>query len=109
MAVTFINAMCVAAHEAPFFLKMWEEGYDYVCKQPGFIASSLHRTMALNDQFQYYTIAVWENAEALGTATSSDWWIDFTHRFGFTGEDVRFTSVPALCEIVSDHNHLFTP
>eukprot|EP00439_Symbiodinium_sp_Y106_P088186 s1_g722.t1 len=100
MSVTFINAMRVAPEDEQFFLAMWDEGAAHVAAQPGFIATSLHKTTALNKEFQYYTIAVWEDGDALATATSSPWWREFTERFGFSTEDPRFTSVPALCEIV---------
>ncbi len=107
MAVTFINAMRVPENRKAYFVQMWEEGYDYVAAQPGFIASSLHETTALNDEFQFYTIAVWKDADALIAATSTEWWRDFTERFGFTGPTPAFTSVPALCNVVSDHDDLF--
>ena len=107
MPVTFINAMRVAKSDTEFFEKMWDEGAAFVATQPGFVSTSLHKTAALNDEFQYYTIAVWQRSGDLASATSTDWWKDFVQRFGFAGPSPRFTSVPALCEVARDPQAMF--
>ncbi len=107
MPTTFINAMRVPKSDSEFFEKMWDEGADFVATQPGFVSTSLHKTTALNEEFQYYTIAVWQKSSDLVAATSSDWWKDFVNRFGFSGPTPRFTSVPALCEVARDPQSMF--
>lgn len=107
MAVSFINAMRVPEQDVDYFERMWREGAEYVEKQPGFISTSLHKTVALNDEFQYYTVAVWRTPADLRNATSTAWWKAFTDRFGFNGPDPRFSSVPAICEIRNDPQNKF--
>jgi hypothetical protein len=44
LPVTFINAMNVKASDDTLFVEMWDEGARYVATQPGFIATSLHKS-----------------------------------------------------------------
>jgi hypothetical protein len=54
LPVTFINAMNVKASDDTLFVEMWDEGARYVATQPGFIATSLHKSQSTAAKFQYH-------------------------------------------------------
>jgi heme-degrading monooxygenase HmoA len=107
MPVTFINALNVDANDDAFFVEMWDEGANYVATQPGFVATSLHKSHFSGAAFQYFTVAVWESNAHFRAATSTDWWIAYRKRFGFDGDSPRFKATPSLCAIVRDKQGLF--
>ena len=98
--VTFVNALRVPAEREREFVEKWDRGAFYVCSQPGLVWTSLHRNLDPSAPFQYFTIAVWESAEAFAAATSTTWWQQFVAEFGFSSEVGGFGAIPALCEIV---------
>jgi heme-degrading monooxygenase HmoA len=107
MPVTFINALNVDAKDEVFFVEMWGEGARYVAAQPGFVATSLHKSRSADAAFQYFTVAVWESDAHFRAAISTDWWKAYRKRFGFDGDRPRFRATPALCDIVQDEQGLF--
>lgn len=105
MAVTFINALKVPAGREADFRRLWDEGAAYVASQPGFVATSLHRSVSAQAPFEFYTVAVWETAEQFGAATSTDWWRSYAKRF--RAKIPGFAPSPAVCEIERDAEGLF--
>lgn len=107
MSITFINAMVVPEAQESRFLEYWDKGAAYVASQPGFISTSLHKNLH-RGAFQYYTVACWDSEEAFRTATSSEWWSDFTREFGFGNEVFGLEANPALCEVLRDEQGRYT-
>jgi hypothetical protein len=52
LPVTFINAMNLKARDDTLFVEMWDEGARHVATQPGFIATSLHKSQSTAAKFQ---------------------------------------------------------
>jgi heme-degrading monooxygenase HmoA len=98
--VTFINPLSVPPARDAEFLQKWDEGAAYVRTCPGFVSTSLHRSLDPDSPYEYFTIAVWESAEHFLATTSSDWWRDFVARFGLGDSPGDFTAAPHLCEQV---------
>ena len=83
MSVAFINALNVDPKDDAYFVEMWDEGALYVAKQPGFIATSLHKSHSQAASYQYFAVAVWESDQQFRAVTSTDWWKAYRKRFGF--------------------------
>jgi len=107
MSVSFVNALQVPTGQEARFLLMWERGATYVSQQPGFIWTTLHRNMAANGLYQYYTVACWESQSAFQAATSTDWWKTYVQEFGFRDPESGLRAVPAVCEVVSESTRVF--
>jgi heme-degrading monooxygenase HmoA len=105
LPVTFINAMNVKASDDTLFVETWDEGARYVATQPGFIATSLHKSQSTAAKFQYHR--GWESRAHFVAATSTEWWKDYRARFGFGGEASRSAATPAICDILHDAQGLF--
>ena len=102
MAMTFINPLVVPAEREKEFLEKWDRGAEYVRGQPGFITTSLHRSVTDGSRFQYFTVARWESREAFSRATASAWWIQYVRDFGFSDEAGGFQAFPTVCEQVRE-------
>ncbi|MGF1684218.1 antibiotic biosynthesis monooxygenase family protein [Photobacterium minamisatsumaniensis] len=61
--VTLINPFVVPEEHSDTVLKYWEEARDYLQTQPGYISTSLHRTIQPDSQFQYINVAKWESED----------------------------------------------
>jgi heme-degrading monooxygenase HmoA len=105
MPVSFINALKVPLGREDEFRALWDEGASYVSGQPGFVATSLHRTVSANAPCDFYTVAVWETADRFAAATSTDWWRDYVRRFRSVVPG--FAPSPAVCDIERDTQGLF--
>ncbi len=64
--VVLVNTFTVAPEEAERFLAVWAEDAAFMKRQPGFIATQLHRGIAGSGTF--VNVAVWESAQALRAA-----------------------------------------
>lgn len=100
MTVTFVNPLRVPPDREAEFLEKWDRGAAYVRERPGFVSTSLHRSLSPQSQFQFVTIAVWESADHFQQAQSTEWWRDFVADFGFGDGPADFGAAPMLCEVV---------
>lgn len=60
--VILINPFEVPAGEEAAALRFWEQVADYMRRQPGFIATRLHKALSPDARFTYVNIAEWESA-----------------------------------------------
>jgi heme-degrading monooxygenase HmoA len=67
--VVLINVFTVAPEDAERLLDVWADDAAFMKRQPGFIATQLHRGTAGSSTF--VNVAEWESARALGKAFRS--------------------------------------
>jgi hypothetical protein len=60
--VNLINPFEVSAGEEAA-LKFWEQAAEYMRRQPGFLATRLHKALSPDARFTYVNVAEWELAE----------------------------------------------
>ena len=66
--VVLINLFTLDAADEARFLDVWKDDAGFMKRQPGFIATQLHR--AIGDSPTYLNYAVWESTEAFRAAFS---------------------------------------
>jgi heme-degrading monooxygenase HmoA len=67
--VVLINEFNVPPEDTDYFLEVWAEDASFMKRQPGFIATQLHRGTAGSSTF--VNLAIWESARELGEAFRS--------------------------------------
>ncbi|MCG8591612.1 MAG: antibiotic biosynthesis monooxygenase [Proteobacteria bacterium] len=97
---TFVNKLSVPPSRRDEFLEKWDRGAEYVKNQPGLVWTSLHESVQTSDRLTFFTIAVWESANAFRNAVSSTWWQSFVDEFGFGDDPDGFRAAPDLCQVV---------
>lgn len=70
--VIVINPIEVPEGRALEALEIWDRYAAYFRKQPGFVGTTLHESIAPDSKFHYVNVAVWESAEAFMTALQSE-------------------------------------
>ena len=105
--ITFVNPLRVPSDRTEEFLRKWRVGADYVSSQPGFVASTLHRSLDSNGTHQFFTVAVWQTREDFDRAVATPWWKSYVGDFGFSDEPDGFAAWPALCTIEADIGGVF--
>ena len=96
--VTFINCFEVPAGREEDFLELWRQVNEYMRAQPGYLSHRLHRSVQPAARFRFVNVVRWESAERWQAAHGDEFrklvaqpvWADFQ-------------SVPALYEVVSEH------
>jgi len=68
--VILINVFEVPEGDDEQFLASWERSRDVLRKQPGYLSTKLHRSLAPNADFRYINVAQWESADAFRSATA---------------------------------------
>ena len=63
MSVVLINPFEVPKGKEDEALAFWEKAAEYMRKQPGFISTKLHRSIAPDARFHLINIAEWESAD----------------------------------------------
>ncbi len=66
--VTLINAFEVPAGKLDAAITAWEAARDFLESQPGYIETTLHRTITPNAKFQLVNVAKWESAATFQAA-----------------------------------------
>lgn len=69
--VTLINAFAVPQGREAEFLQVWNETLKSMQQAPGFIDTTLHRSLDPNTRFQFVNVAHWESAEAYQAAIAA--------------------------------------
>jgi heme-degrading monooxygenase HmoA len=67
-SVILINAFEVPAGEDDNFIRGWERARDFLRRQPGFVSTALHQSLAPDADFRFVNVAHWESAEAFRAA-----------------------------------------
>ncbi len=66
--VVLINVFAVSPEMETEFLKTWHETCEFMRTSPGFIDTTLHRSLDANSRFRFVNIAHWESSEAYKAA-----------------------------------------
>ena len=67
-AVVLINVFAVSPEMAAEFLKTWHETCEFMRSAPGFIDTTLHRSLDTDTRFRFVNIAHWESEDAYQAA-----------------------------------------
>ena len=70
-AVVLINAFEVPKGKEDECLTFWEKAAAYMKRQPGFIATRLHRAVLPDARFHFINVAEWESAAHFQAAVGS--------------------------------------
>lgn len=68
--VTLINPFHVPESQEQAVLEHWEQARDLLETQPGYISTTLHRSLQPNSQFHYINVAKWESTDDFKAAIS---------------------------------------
>ena len=93
--VILINPFEVPAGEEEAALRFWGQAAEYMRRQPGFIATRLHKALSPDARFAYVNIAEWESAEHFQAAISGEEFKKLTE-----GSQDRFLHYPALYSVI---------
>jgi heme-degrading monooxygenase HmoA len=93
--VILINPFEVSAGEEAAALKFWEQATEYMRRQPGFLATRLHKALSPDARFTYVNIAEWESAEHFQAAINGEEFKRLTE-----GSQKRFPHYPALYSVI---------
>lgn len=63
-----INAFEVPSGADEAFIQGWERARDFLSRQPGFVSTALHQSLAPDADFRFVNIARWDSAEAFRAA-----------------------------------------
>ncbi|KHT63720.1 antibiotic biosynthesis monooxygenase [Photobacterium gaetbulicola] len=69
--VTLINPFHVPKAHEQDVLEHWEKARDFLAEQPGYISTTLHRSIQPNSQFHYINVAKWESESDFKSAISA--------------------------------------
>jgi heme-degrading monooxygenase HmoA len=86
-----INAFEVPEGDDEAFLQAWERARAFLSTQPGYLSTSLHRSLSPTADFRFVNIAVWQSPQLFQAATSQP---------GFRNASVPFPFHASLYEIV---------
>jgi heme-degrading monooxygenase HmoA len=67
--VTLIDVFEVPAGKVEETIRFWEASRDVLARQPGYVSTRLHQSLAPDARFQIINVAVWESAAAYAAAT----------------------------------------
>ena len=68
--VVLINAFEVPVGDDERFVAGWERARSLLSEQPGYLETTLHRSLSPDAEFRFVNVARWETAEAFQAATS---------------------------------------
>lgn len=66
--VTLINVFEVPSGAIEASLRYWEAARDVLARQPGYLSTQLHQSLAPDARFQLVNVARWESAAAFQAA-----------------------------------------
>lgn len=69
-ALTLINAFEVPANKLDESILSWEQGRNFLQKQPGYLSTALHQSITEDARFRLINIAKWESVETFKAATT---------------------------------------
>ena len=66
-----INAFEVPDGQDDEFLTNWEEAKEYMERQPGYVSTTLHKSLDPGARFRYINVAGWQSPQAFQAALTS--------------------------------------
>ncbi|MEH6521807.1 antibiotic biosynthesis monooxygenase family protein [Sulfitobacter sp.] len=69
--VTLINVFEVPKGVLDAAIKAWTKGRDFLQKQPGYVSTALHKSIAPDAKFALVNIAIWESPETFNAAIAA--------------------------------------
>jgi heme oxygenase (mycobilin-producing) len=94
--VILINLFEVPAGGEDAALRYWQSARDFLARQPGYVSTRLHRSIAPGARFQLVNVAEWSTIEAFQAATER-----MRRELGESPpEGLRFT--PALYRVIRE-------
>ena len=72
MTVVLINPVEVSASAGERFIEQWQKAADYMQRQPGFLATRLHRSLSQDTRFGFINVAEWESPAEFMRAVGSE-------------------------------------
>ncbi len=93
--VVLINPFEVPKGREEEALAFWDRVAAFMRRQPGYIATRLHKAVSPDARFTYVNVAEWETAEHFQKAVSSAEFLELT-----AGSQERLPHYPALYEVV---------
>jgi heme-degrading monooxygenase HmoA len=69
--VTLINVFEVPAVALEETLRYWEAARDILVRQPGYVSTRLHQSLAPDARFSLVNVAVWESPQAFAAANQA--------------------------------------
>lgn len=93
--IVLINPFEVQPGDEAAAIAYWERAADHLRRQPGFVDTRLHRTIAPGTRFPLVNVATWRSAEAFRAATA-----DPGFRAQVGPEMGRFPHHPGLYELI---------
>jgi heme-degrading monooxygenase HmoA len=91
--VVLINPFEVPEGKDEAFLAEWEAAKAFMERQPGYISTRLHRSLAPNAQFRFINVAEWETVEHFQTALHHP-------EFVTLRDATPFAHFPAVYEVI---------
>jgi heme-degrading monooxygenase HmoA len=91
--VVLINAFEVPADGDDAFLAAWEETRQFLCTQPGYLATRLHRSLAPDADFRFVNIGRYESPQAFQSAVGQP-------GFRQAAAAIQHRAHPSLYEVV---------
>lgn len=80
--ITLISVYSFSKSKEGEFIKTWNQVAQFMKMQPGFLDTTLHRSIGPNARFQFVTVAHWESPEAWWTAFRKNEAIRSLYRVG---------------------------
>ena len=93
-SVTLINPFEVPAGQDDKFIAGWERANDHLSQRPGYLATSLHRSIGPDPDFRFVNVAHWASAEAFTAAITDP---DFR-----TTAQIPYPAHPALYTAIAE-------
>jgi heme-degrading monooxygenase HmoA len=93
-SVTLINPFEVPAGQDDTFIAGWQQANDYLSKRPGYLATSLHRSVGPDPDFRFVNVAHWASAEAFTAAITAP---EFR-----AAAEIRYPAHPALYTAIAE-------
>jgi heme oxygenase (mycobilin-producing) len=91
--VVLINPFEVPEDQDEAFLAEWEAAKAVMERQPGYIATRLHRSLAPNARFRFINVAEWASVEDFQTALHHP-------EFVTLRDAIPFAHFPAIYEVI---------
>jgi len=92
--VVLINTFTVAADNEEAAIAAWENVRDFLMRQPGFIDTTLHLSLAPDARYRLINVAHWQSEAAFGAA------IGALSKAGLRPDLPGLQSAPALYRVI---------
>jgi heme-degrading monooxygenase HmoA len=99
--VTMINTFTVPPGEEDRFLQRWTERAQIMAGLPGFISSTMYRSLVDDAELRFVNVAQWASGQLLAQARTNPLWRESV-RAALDDPDQHFTGRPAIYELAVD-------